>query len=309
MEFIKGINFAPFPKRGVLGSKEARMSLEKLIESTGASHIILTPPGLQDTPQSETIDFANGEGTDDEELSAFIAHAHYLGLKVIMKPTVNCRNGVWRAFINFFDHEAPCEPKWSTWFAAYERFQLHYAKIAEATHCVMFIMGCEMVMAERREAEWRNMTAKVKQVYAGPVSYNTDKYQEDAVTWWDCVDVISSSGYYPLGSWETELDRIEKVVRRFNKPFFFAETGCMSVCGSGNIPNKWDLPGEANCKEQETWYRELFEHSLRRPWVEGFGLWDWPGHLYQETEAAADKGYSLYGKSAAHVVREQYKNR
>ena len=65
--------------------------------------------------------------------------------------------------------------------------------------------------------------------YHGLVSYNTDKYQEDHVSWWDCVDVISSSGYYPIDQWEQELDRIEKnCLKNYRKPFFFAEAGCMS---------------------------------------------------------------------------------
>ena len=29
-------------------------------------------------------------------------------------------------------------------------------------------------------------------------SYNCDKYGEDHVNWWDAVDCIASSGYYPL---------------------------------------------------------------------------------------------------------------
>ena len=43
--------------------------------------------------------------------------------------------------------------------------------------------------------------------------------QEDHVSWWDCVDVISSSGYYPIDQWEQELDRIEKQVLKYKKPF------------------------------------------------------------------------------------------
>ncbi len=34
----------------------------------------------------------------------------------------------------------------------------------------------------------------------------TDKYQENNVTWWDCVDVISSSGYYPIDDWDRQLE-------------------------------------------------------------------------------------------------------
>jgi hypothetical protein len=306
MEFINGITFAPFPRRGMLGSDYAWYSLEKLLERTGASHVLLAPTGLQDTPYSEYIDFTSEGLPTDAELTGMIECARSLGLKVILKPTVNCKNGVWRAYINFFDNEVPCEPKWSRWFASHEAFQLHFAEIAERTGCVMFIMGCEMVMAERREAEWRDLVAKVKHVYHGLISYNTDKYQEDHVNWWDCVDVISSSGYYPFGSWKKQLDRIEKVVQHYNKPFFFAETGCMSAAGSGQVPNNWQIAGEADGTEQERWYEEMFRYTAARSWVEGYALWDWPAELYDESQAATNTRYSVYAKPAETVIRRYY---
>ena len=222
MKFIKGITFAPFTCRGLFSSPEAKQSLENLIARTHADFIILVPPALQETPQSETMDYAAEWSVSDEELIEFIGFAHSRGLRVALKPTVNCKNGTWRAHINFFDHDVPCEPKWCNWFKSYTEFQLHYAAIAEKTGCEMFIAGCEMVQTERRETEWRQLIADIRTVYSGPVSYNTDKYQEDHVKWWDAVDVISSSGYYPLGDWENQLDRIEKVVKHFDKPFFFA---------------------------------------------------------------------------------------
>ncbi|MDR1867852.1 MAG: hypothetical protein LBQ77_06280 [Treponema sp.] len=306
MEQIKGITFAPFPYFGVLSSMEARDSLTMMMQCTEANCVLFALTGLQNTPQSEEIDFESNFLPSDLELKNAIHFAQSLGLKVILKPTVNCKNGVWRAFINFFDNEVPCEPKWRNWFHSYKQFQLHYAQIAEETHCFMFIMGCEMVMAERKEAEWRDLTAEVKSIYHGYVSYNTDKYQEDHVTWWDCVDVISSSGYYPIGSWKTELDRIEQVVYRFNKPFFFAETGCMSVTGSAYVPNKWELTGEANMIEQARWYEDMFEHTQNRPWVNGYCLWSWPARLYSENNVLHDKSYSFYAKDAETVVRRYF---
>lgn len=110
--------------------------------------------------------------------------------------------------------------------------------------------------------------------YYGLMSYNTDKYQEDHVSWWDCVDVISSSGYYPIDQWEQELDRIEKTVLKYKKPFFFAEVGCMSREGSGMIPNNWGLQGELRLEEQCEWYRAMFEACKKRPWLRGFALWE-----------------------------------
>jgi hypothetical protein len=312
MEQINAINFAPFPKKGVLGSANAKISVEKMIARTGVSHVILTPAGLQDEPQSTDIDFKGPGSPDDGELADLIKYIQKLKnplgrqVQVIMKPTVNCKNGVWRAYINFLDVGTPEESAWGLWFKSHEKFQLHYAKIARETGCVMFIAGCEMCSSERRDKEWRRLIAKVKAEFKGPVSYNTDKYHEDQVSWWDAVDVISSSGYYPTGTWEAQLDRIEKVVKRYGKPFFFAEIGSMSTRGSQYEPNSWRIQGPADAADQETWYREMFEHTKKRPWVEGYGFWSWGADLYDPDQALNQRHYDLYAKPAEKVVRKYF---
>lgn len=78
----------------------------------------------------------------------------------LLKPTVNCANGVWRARISFFDHDVPCETQWSGWFANYTAFQTHYAALAEAEGCGLFLTGCEMTMTEHRETEWRALIGR-----------------------------------------------------------------------------------------------------------------------------------------------------
>ena len=306
MEYIKGVTFAPFIGRGCLDKKETRQSFELMLERTGCDLVILVPNGLQDTPQSEEIDFSSEATVSDAELESFIGFAHSKGVRVALKPTVNCRNGTWRAHICFFEEDVPCEPKWGNWFRAYSRFQCHFAALAERTGCELFIAGCEMVQSEHRETEWRQVIADIRKVYSGPVSYNTDKYQEHNVSWWDAVDVISSSGYYPIGDWERQLDRIEAVVKRFGKPFFFAECGCMSVQGSNLVPNDWSVRGEADPQGQADWYRAMFAACEKRSWVGGFALWDWRSRLCPESAAEADKGYGIFAKPAEKIVREYY---
>lgn len=306
MQFLKGITFAAFAPKGSLETKEAYESLDNLIKLTGANFITLVPNGLQETPQSESIDYTSDATLSDEELTAMIDYAHKAGLMVAIKPTVNCKNGTWRAHINFFDKDVHCEPKWSCWFRAYTEFQLHFARLAQKTGCEMFIAGCEMVMSERRSYEWRKLIADIRTVYDGPVTYNTDKYQEDNVTWWDCVDYICSSGYYPLGDWEKELDRIEAVVKKFKKPFFFAETGCMSVTNSSKAPNDWRVRGEVNLEEQAQWYTDMFEACKKRSWIEGFCLWDWAWRQYPLFKASTHCGYDIYGKPAQDIVKKYY---
>ncbi|MDR3310109.1 MAG: 1,4-beta-xylanase [Oscillospiraceae bacterium] len=302
MKQINAVNFAPFGGKGAFASEAARDSLRLMSERTACNTVIFTPSGFQETPQSEKITFGSEWNMPDSELSGMTRFAQSLGLDVILKPTVNCLNGVWRAFVNFFDNEVPPEPKWSEWFKSHIAFHTHYAKLARETGCVMYITGCEMVMAERKSEHWRELVSLCREASGLPVSYNTDKYQEDAVDWWDAADVISSSGYYPFGSWKTQLDRIEAVVKRFGKPFFFAEIGCMSAAGSGDVPNDWQAGGDPDNGEQARWYGEMFRETSARDWVGGYGLWSWQGSLSD----ADEKGYSLYGKSAEEVVREWF---
>ena len=307
MDFIKGITFGPFASKGSFETAEARESLLRMKERTGANFVIFVPAGLQETAHSEFIDFT-GEGTlEDQELYNMIDYAKSIGLRVALKPTVNCKDKTWRAFINFFENDVHCEPKWSNWFVAYTAFQLHFAKIAERSGCEMFIAGCEMVMSQRRETEWRKIIADIKAVFTGLVSYNTDKYQEEHVAWWDCVDVISSSGYYPITDWQQEMARIEAVVKHFEKPFFFAETGCMSAMGSSKIPNDWSCVGDVNLEEQAAWYQVMFAATSGHEWMQGYGLWDWSWQQYDIEDVDKNRGYDIYGKPAETVVKNYFR--
>ena len=133
---------------------------------------------------------------------------------------------------------------------------------------------------------------------------NCDKYQEDRLTWWDAVDVISSSGYYPEGSWPAQLDRIERVVTAHGKPFVFLEGGCPSREGSAACPNDWTHVGAPSQADQSAYYREAFEATAARPWVRGFTFWDWPARLYPEDTAATNTAYCVFGKPAEALIKE-----
>nr|WP_307992881.1 1,4-beta-xylanase [uncultured Niameybacter sp.] len=308
MEFIKGFTFGFMTPRGKFSDKEAKQSLNLLVEETNSNTIIFTLAAYQDTAHSEEVDYTGSHMPTDEELIELITLAKSKGLRIIIKPLVNCRNGVWRAHINFFDQDVVCEPKWSNWFESYTKYQLHYAKIAEQVGAEMLVVGCEMVQTERKAAEWRKLIEEVRKVYTGLITYNTDKYQEDHVTWWDAVDVISSSGYYPINDWDNQLERIHRIVKKFNKPFFFAEAGCPARTGSSIIPNNWEHKGELNLQEQEEYYKIMFEKCKKESWICGFGLWDWKTHLYPKADGIKDDDYSVYGKPACQVIKEFYRS-
>jgi hypothetical protein len=237
-----------------------------------------------------------------------IREAKSLGLRVCLKPVVNVADGTWRAHIGFFDWDVPGEPTWREWFESYTAFVRHAARIAAEEGCEMLSVGCEMVRADGQGDHWRQLIALVRRDYDGLVTYNCDKYQEDHVDWWDAVDVISSSGYYPIGTWEDQLDRIERVVVAADKPFLFLESGCPSRSNSPTLPNDWALPGEPDGQAQATWYADALTAWMGRSWVRGAMLWDWPPRLYERTRAATNDDYCPFGKPAEAIIKSAYES-
>ncbi|MGV8976619.1 MAG: glycoside hydrolase family 113 [Cellulomonas sp.] len=291
--------------RGTWTTPEAKASMVAMTE-LGVTWVTLAYAALQATAQSTTIGYRDVPTLTDDEIRAAAAQARDLGLRICLKPMVNVADGTWRAHIGFFDHDVPGEPTWAQWFASYTEYIVHHARLAAELGVEMLCIGCEMVRADSQEQHWRALIAQVREVYDGLITYNCDKYQEDRLTWWDAVDVISASGYYPTGTWPEHLDRIESVVRREGKPFCFLEAGCPSRVGAGARPNDWTLVGAPDERAQADYLEEMMSACAERAWVGGFMLWDWPADLYRADQAALDDGYCVYAKAGAEVVARHY---
>lgn len=304
-EPVCGMTWGWVGTRGTWDTDTARESMQLMAEHS-VTWTALAYAAEQATPFSTEISFETAPTVADEEIRSAIRQAHTLGLQVCLKPVVNVADGTWRANIGFFDWDVPGEPSWSAWFANYERFIVQAAQIAQDENCAMFCIGCEMVRADGQEAHWRHLIAAVREVYSGVITYNCDKYQEDRVNWWDAVDVISSSGYYPIDTWEKQLDRISEVVQKHGKPFFFMEAGCPSREGSAALPNDWNLPGDPSGSEQLRYFETMFAACEARDWVRGFMLWDWPATLYPLAEASSNDDYCPYGKPAGAYMAQRY---
>ena len=306
--YVAGMTWGWAGVRGTWATPAASDSLRAMADH-GVNWTAIAYSGLQETAQSTEVRFREVPTVTDDEVVWAIREAKGLGLKVCLKPVVNVADGTWRAYIGFFDQDVPGEPTWTEWFASYREFILHAARIAEAEGCEMLCIGCEMVRADAREDEWRALIAAVRAVYSGVVTYNCDKYQEDRLSWWDAVDVVTSSGYYPIDRWDAELARIEQAVAATGKPFFFMEAGCPSREGSPDRPNDWSLPGAPSGAAQLRYYEAMFAACDARPWVRGFMLWDWPPLLYAADEASANDDYCPYAKPAGEFLREAYRLR
>lgn len=305
MRYINGCTFGMGSRRGFTQDERWKTSLRLMQEETGCDTVILPVAALQDHAYSTIIDWETPDVMSMEDVRAVNAYARQLGLRVILKAMVNCRDGYWRAFIRFFDTYVPTEPTWAQWFASYNAFVWQLAETAQEIGADMLCIGCEMVGTDHRAEEWRALIAGVRARYGGPITYNCDKYQEHNVAWWDAVDVISSSGYYPIDRLEENFARIEAVADKAERPFFFMESGCPSREGSEYIPNDWRAGGAQSNEAQRKWYAAYTDALLRHPKIKGTVWWDWSAMwLYPPEKAATDNGYALYNKPAAAVLRD-----
>lgn len=300
-----GITWGHPGRTGTWDSPSAMESI-KAVNELEPNWIVVAFEGQQETAHSAEITFGRGSMLSDSEVRFAIRTFRAEGKKVCLKPMVNPQDGNWRGFISFFAVDVPGEPNWNEWFASYKTFITHYASIAEDEGCELFSIGCEMVMTDHQSDRWRDVVAAVRNVYSGLITYNCDKYQEANVDWWDSVDVISTSAYYPEGTWDANLARIKEVVDRHKKPFLFLESGCPSRTGSALRPNDWKLTGQQNLSEQDRYFEGLLLAALHTDWIWGLAIWDQQSEIPNEYHPENDSGYGILGKPAGARLRTEF---
>ena len=320
---IKGFTYGFDAGRGDYRSPKAVASMKKLAD-TGTQWACLAFIVYQERYNSTEIMFDYKNGVTDKDLTFAINKFHELGMKVCLKPVINCRDHVWRARIEFpDDSDAGRDEYWNKWFSHYQAFLCHYAEIAADTNCEMFCVGCEMGGTERKESHWRDTIAQVKEIYKGPLTYNTNHGHEEQVKWFDAVDIIGVSGYYSLTdetapvvtdeetmykAWCEKRDFLKELSEKWNKKVMFAEVGIRSAAGCACMP--WDyLHGDLPYSEEEqaNFYSSCLRAFANEPWFAGFFWWEWNTRLYPLEKAKTNKGFGIYGKKAEAVLREWYK--
>jgi hypothetical protein len=323
---VKGFSFAFGTKKGDLESEAAKHSLD-LLKETGTQWIALCVDQRVETKRAQEIRFNYNRNVTDIELIKFIEYAHSIGIKVCLKPMINCMDGTWRAEINFWDDFG----SWAKWFYEYGGFMVHFAELAEYTGCEMLCLGCEMLGMERQDKLWRELIARVRKAYNGPLTYNTNHGHEMEATWYDELDYLGTSAYFRMHkkndnthpdpfnpimdltredmveSWKEVKERMQKFSEKWNKPVLFMEIGCRSARGTACQP--WDfqmhhLPYDED--EQAMFYDSCLEVFENTDWFEGFFWWDWSAHVSEKNVRPNDTGFAIYGKKAEKILKKYY---
>ena len=317
--FIKGFTYGFDGRAGDYRTPEAILSMEKL-KKAGNEWLCLAFSVRQEKFCSTRINFDYRYTVKDRDVEFAINKAHELGLKVCLKPIVDCEDGMWRAEINFPDSNMMGKDVyWDQWFEHYTAFICHYAEMASYTNCEMLCIGCEMIASERKAKHWRILIEETRKLYKGPIVYNANHGSEDNVKWFDAVDFVGTSAYYPVAkeggeseesmyqAWQKIKDRVKALSDKWGKQVIFIEIGCRSAKGCAAMP--WDFthrdyPFDED--EQANFYSSCLRTFFNEPWFAGFFWWDWSTKLYGPGKAKENKGFNIHGKKAEKVLKKWY---
>ena len=319
--FCKGYTWGFFSPAGQMQTEDAELSMRRLA-SNGLDWICITVNAWQEYFYSTHI-FSHYEYTQtDDDIRAAIKLAKSLGLKVCLKPMVNCLDGSWRAKINF-PEDKDGHGYWAEWFKSYDTFMVYYAHMAEQLGVEMLCTGCEMEGMDRQADHCRKMIDKVRQVYSGILMHNVNHGDELSSKWLDAVDVIGISAYYPVtdgenrgpevmrSKWADVVQILKKCHEKYDKPIMFAEVGVRNEKGCTQYP--WDFQDRPEVPidedEQSDFYETAMEATWDIPWFAGYFWWDWKAVITAETEMKHDRDFTVYGKKAEKTLKEWYVNR
>jgi hypothetical protein len=101
MDFINAFTFGYMSPRGFSRSQEWRESMWHMATETSCDTVVLAVAAFQDHSYSTQVDFMTPDVMSQQDILAVCAYARQIGLRVILKAMVNCRDGYWRAYIRF----------------------------------------------------------------------------------------------------------------------------------------------------------------------------------------------------------------
>jgi hypothetical protein len=213
----------------------------------------------------------------DSHIVKAIRSARRAGIRVILRPYVDRNDGGWRGQIR--------PVSINRWFASYRRFILHYARLARRERARGFVVGTEMVSTSGYDRRWRQLVAAVRRRFSGFITYQANWDEEERVTWWDAVDVISVSAYYEvaksddytvadlLEGWREPFATLDALQARVNRPVMFGEIGYRTVRGTARQPWNTNLNGPYDETAQLRAYEAALERWYRVPFFRGFAWW------------------------------------
>jgi hypothetical protein len=282
---VNGVALAHVHRGGVGYGSDACATQLKAIAGLGANWVALNDFGYMPSVSQPQLTFRGDRTLGRAAVLKTIADAHAAGLKVLIKPHLWSREfgnaSKWPG-----DVKMTSEADWAAWFAAYGDYVVDQATIAAEGNADGLCVGVELEGTSGREADWRALIARVRAVYKGPLTYCAAFLEWKQIAWWDAVDVIGISAYFPVAKdsppaeadvrlgWAKVYDELGPVARRFGKRVCFLELGYTPSTTAAAEPWSYKLIGH-DPAAQAMLYRVAIDEADQRDFMAGVFVWKW----------------------------------
>lgn len=328
LNIYSGANLMSYGDKDELKSAQS-LNAVKSFKDTGLNTLMIVVTWFQDNAQANSIyplTAGSWQTPSDAALKEVVDYARDLNLKTGIKLHINCINGDYRG--NIFPGN------FSSWGNSNRDFVLKYAEFCQENNVDLFIINNELsaVATNQYSTYWNSLIDKVRDRYNGLVSYaeNWDKYRD--IDFWNSLDFISISAYFPLyygnttdkekikQTWKScdvpgqyygrdWLQELKNFSLKQDKQIVFSEIGyqsrqrddpARSVLAS---PSFWTNPdsGSVGLEIQAKAYSVFIDTFIKQDWFDGFFLWEWQPDV--QAGGWNDMNYTPQNKPAQDVLR------
>ncbi|WFB37126.1 hypothetical protein P3T73_05060 [Kiritimatiellota bacterium B12222] len=328
--FHRGMTFGFYAPNGYYSSANAQAQVDKMA-TLNIEWVCLVVTVLQESYASgrQFRDFAITPA--DDEIRDIIDYIHQQGMKVQLRPMLECWDGTQRIHIRFpADTQIiPGKPvtHCSRWFESMTQRTLHYARLATRAGCEAYGLDSELDNIVDFNTQWKEVVSAARSAFNGHLTSshtpgaNFEKQLTTPHHWWFDLDSLGTSFYHPVSNragssieeMVTNLQEMKQHHRRiaglYGKPYYFGEIGCCSTAGATRKPYGWDNPGGYDGGEQAQFLEAIFRTFWEEPWWMGMYWWKWDeqnDRPWFRDDPAGDKGFILDGKPAAKIMQEWY---
>jgi hypothetical protein len=313
--FLRGVSYAM--TNSVEGSYASPRSLATLRRLSGMSvnSISIMPYGFSRRENVPEIDFVHRSprGETDEGTVRAVADARSLGMTAMVKPHLWVGGG---AFVGTIAMSNPGD--WGRWFAAYRRFVVHHAIVAEASGAAFFCVGTELAGTEARVDDWRRTVAAIRRATGADLVYASNwAAGARRVEFWDALDVIGADFYDPLSAEPGASDaaladgvrRASRALARLSaatgKPVVFTEAGFPPTATSWTAPHDEDSGRPLAPHDAARAVRAVFAALSGEKWWKG--VYWWKAFSDGRDAGPADTSFNFLGRPAGDAIADGFR--
>ena len=261
--------------------------------------------------------------TSDADIALAIQRAKAAGLRVMFEPKIwcpKCQPLHWRGILKPKNRKA--------FFRNYRAMINHYARIAQDEGVEVYFIGSEMNTLQGDTAEWREIATQARERFRGRLAYevNWDTWSEPK--FWDAVDLVSVSAYFPLSDaarpkladlkagWRSSrtkdfrnrnwFEDMATLARTTGKQVLFGECGYLSSTYAARRPYDESARYEPDQQLQADAYQALLETFEGEPWWAGVIWWEW--YPTTGSDPGESTTYSPRDKLAEQLLTAWYAN-